>query len=917
MALYHLHAKTHSRGTGKGAGGHARYVLREGAYAEKTVKINDGNVVRKERVSRAEEVVFTESGHLPAWAADPVQYWDAADQYERANGTVYREIEFALPEELTEADNIALARSFAEQLAEVPGGATPYLLSIHRSEKDQALLHCHLMLSDKVNDGIARDAALWFRRAANPGKDPAKGGAPKTQARIGQDWLKDQVRPLWEQLANKALKAAGYDDDVRIDHRTLEAQRETQEVLAAQAMKEGHEGEAMQHTRNADALDRPPEPKKGRVLTHAGPEAAPGRAAMVVDFKAAKAARAQAVKARRLAEVEAAQAQQAVVQAQAVLDAARARQMRRDAFAQMGIRDRWRKRQQVRVDRELDAATAAEERNGIRAGDKPAWAVYRERVLTEAYGHEVAGILGRWVRVDRDQSSLHIHNKALDITDYGDRMVSGSGNDKEIETMLTLAKAKGWKTLDLTGSEDFRMQAGAAALEQGFALADGALCARIGMAQLQAVKAQRAKDLAAAPVLAAWMRSSPKQTHAQRLAGGKLPLWCPAGLDRRDLQRPELWAAAEAWKVGRWGEKAAWQALSQDADPLKAQAADAGREAAYNAWAQGGLTLKVGADAPDGSGIAWTLSGAVTRETVERYAGFLQDRRARAGVDHGVTVTFGRDVTVAKKVLVLEHLLRQSVPLDAAALEAAGEAAVLNDARARLKTHEPDGRQQAWYTRDLERKAAQRKREAAEKQLDALVEQLVQQGSADAGRLFQAAGFVVDKDGGYAHPYPDLPGVKKAWDTLARVQRQEWEEDLQRRAESMGYRLEREQSTAEQRKADPEVRRILRETEDDPSLRAIANTAYRQGIDRAQQEREERHAQARSALLKTAHNLGYKMEQGGSVTQQAEWQKEFAAAVQLGGQLGVDEKALGKSLQGGREAYRQTLARSRSRGMGL
>ncbi|MBU2720628.1 hypothetical protein HF563_14910, partial [Acidithiobacillus ferridurans] len=83
-----------------------------------------------------------------------------------ANGTVYREIEFALPKELSDTENIALARSFAEHLADVPGGntpcrgatplqgATPYTLAIHRGEKDSALLHCHLMLSDKVNDGI-------------------------------------------------------------------------------------------------------------------------------------------------------------------------------------------------------------------------------------------------------------------------------------------------------------------------------------------------------------------------------------------------------------------------------------------------------------------------------------------------------------------------------------------------------------------------------------------------------------------------------------------------------------------------------------------------------------------------------------------------------------------------------------------
>ncbi|WP_024895033.1 hypothetical protein [Acidithiobacillus thiooxidans] len=103
MAEYHLHAKTHSRGAGKGAGGHVRYILRQGPYAEKKVEQVDGSAMTKTRVSRADEVLHSESGNMPAWVQDPADYWDAADQYERANGSVYREIEFALPKELPDA----------------------------------------------------------------------------------------------------------------------------------------------------------------------------------------------------------------------------------------------------------------------------------------------------------------------------------------------------------------------------------------------------------------------------------------------------------------------------------------------------------------------------------------------------------------------------------------------------------------------------------------------------------------------------------------------------------------------------------------------------------------------------------------------------------------------------------------------
>jgi hypothetical protein len=277
MAIYHLHAKTWSKGAGKGAGGHARYVLRQGPYATKTVEQVDGATVRQVEVDRAAEVAASFSGHMPAWAAEnPLAYWDAADEHERANGTVYRELEFALPGELSVEQNFALAHAFAEALAKVDGGATPYSLAIHRSEKDPALLHCHLMLSDKVHDGHDRSPERWFRRAANRGKDPASGGAPKTQARISQDWLGEMVRPMWSDLANAALEQAGRPE--RIDHRALEEQRQEQEQLAEQAREKGDHLAAARHHKAADALDRPAQPKRGRVLEHGGPERAPGQA---------------------------------------------------------------------------------------------------------------------------------------------------------------------------------------------------------------------------------------------------------------------------------------------------------------------------------------------------------------------------------------------------------------------------------------------------------------------------------------------------------------------------------------------------------------------------------------------------------------------------------------------------------------
>ena len=54
-----------------------------------------------------EELEYKESGNMPEWAEDdPRQYLAAADEHERANGRLYREVEFALPRELNERERL-------------------------------------------------------------------------------------------------------------------------------------------------------------------------------------------------------------------------------------------------------------------------------------------------------------------------------------------------------------------------------------------------------------------------------------------------------------------------------------------------------------------------------------------------------------------------------------------------------------------------------------------------------------------------------------------------------------------------------------------------------------------------------------------------------------------------------------------
>ena len=79
--------------------------------------------------------------------------------------------------------------------------------------------HCHLLISERTNDGLERSPEQWFRRYNAAA--PAQGGARKTEALKPKAWL-EETRAAWAAQANQALEQAGH--AIRIDHRRLEAQ---------------------------------------------------------------------------------------------------------------------------------------------------------------------------------------------------------------------------------------------------------------------------------------------------------------------------------------------------------------------------------------------------------------------------------------------------------------------------------------------------------------------------------------------------------------------------------------------------------------------------------------------------------------------------------------------------------------------
>lgn len=207
MAIGRLSMKVGKAGK---AGPHAAYIAREGQYAN--------------RLERGEKLEATEAGNMPAWAqSNPLAFWQAADAYERKNGTTYREMEIALPRELDAEQRAALVREFVRQ--EI-GDRHAYQWAIHvpTAADGGEQPHVHLMFSERQRDGIERDPEQYFRRYN--AKAPEKGGARKGYGpSAGQTLTKaeraaelKELRGRWEAMCNAHLERAGVEQ--RIDMRS-------------------------------------------------------------------------------------------------------------------------------------------------------------------------------------------------------------------------------------------------------------------------------------------------------------------------------------------------------------------------------------------------------------------------------------------------------------------------------------------------------------------------------------------------------------------------------------------------------------------------------------------------------------------------------------------------------------------------
>jgi Ti-type conjugative transfer relaxase TraA len=197
MAIYHLHVKVIGRNSGSSAVASAAY--------RSALRLRDERLDRSHDFSAKRGVVHSEvmlPENAPEAWSDRERLWNDVEAFEvRKDAQLAREVEFALPREMSKAQAIELARDFVR--GEFVDRGMIADLNVHWdiAEDGMPKPHAHVMLTMRAVDenGFGQKVREWNRTE-----------------------MVERWRRRWAELANERL--VELDIDARIDHRSLEAQ---------------------------------------------------------------------------------------------------------------------------------------------------------------------------------------------------------------------------------------------------------------------------------------------------------------------------------------------------------------------------------------------------------------------------------------------------------------------------------------------------------------------------------------------------------------------------------------------------------------------------------------------------------------------------------------------------------------------
>lgn len=230
MAIFRFAATVISRSKGRSSVAAAAYRAGEELVDERTGAVHD--YTRKSDIQHSE--IMAPEG-APDWSLDRPALWNAVEAGERRkDAQLAREVQLALPRELDADRQIALLRSFVRDEFVSRGMVADFSLHDHTGSDGQPQPHAHVMLTMRSIDETGFGLKV-------------------------RDWNSDELlvhwREQWAHQANAQLAEAG--EDVRIDHRTLAAQR-AEAMAQASAEPEGERRDALDM--RAAEMDREPSP---------------------------------------------------------------------------------------------------------------------------------------------------------------------------------------------------------------------------------------------------------------------------------------------------------------------------------------------------------------------------------------------------------------------------------------------------------------------------------------------------------------------------------------------------------------------------------------------------------------------------------------------------------------------------------
>ena len=193
MAIYHLSAKVISRSSGRSSTASTAYRSGEKIKDERTGLTFDYS--QKKGIDAS--LILTPD-NAPDWMNNRSRLWNEVEKSEkRKDSQLAREIEVAIPVELSNSQKQELVREFVSEQFVNRGMVAD--IAFHHLNSHNPHAHILLTMRDITDDGFGQKNRDWNRKE-----------------------LLVEFRSAWETQVNQALEQAG--TSARIDHRSLEAQ---------------------------------------------------------------------------------------------------------------------------------------------------------------------------------------------------------------------------------------------------------------------------------------------------------------------------------------------------------------------------------------------------------------------------------------------------------------------------------------------------------------------------------------------------------------------------------------------------------------------------------------------------------------------------------------------------------------------